>query len=458
VTFTESPTPRADDSSIETARVTNVASGETRKLAETKDQTFAARWSADGKWIAYLESADPMIHKIKLFVVSAGGGEGRELTGAFELNAGTPVWAPDGKTIYFNEDDRESGDVFAADVAAGSVRRVLDKAGAFNLTEISKDGQTAVGTWTDPTHPDDVARTDLNFQQLTTVTNQNEWLADYELAPAEVARWKSSKDGMEIEGIATKPVDYDGARKAPFLLNPHGGPTGASLLSFNPTSQIMAANGYLVLQPNFRGSTGRGEKFEMANQNEWGNVDYQDDMSGAQAMVDKGWADPERMGAFGWSYGGYMTYWIDTQTDKFKAISPGAGLPDLYSMYSQTDIHRYLRDFFSGKAPWDDFQEYWDHSAMKYVGNVKTPTMILHGQADTRVPYPQAQEFYEALVEKHVPVEFVAYPRENHGFAEGRHLQDRWQRYLVFFGKYLENPPVTEPKEVVERMSQDLPK
>jgi dipeptidyl aminopeptidase/acylaminoacyl peptidase len=219
----------------------------------------------------------------------------------------------------------------------------------------------------------------------------------------------------------------------------------------------MAANGYMVLQPNFRGSTGRGEKFEAANQNDWGIGDFKDDMSGVQAMVDKGWADPDRLGAFGWSYGGYMTMWIDTQTERFKAISPGAGLPDLYSMYSQTDIHRYLTVFFNSKAPWDNYQEYWDHSPMKYIGNVKTPTMILHGQADTRVPIAQAEEFYRALYERHVPVEYVTYPRENHGFVEPRHIQDRWQRYLVFFGKYLNNPPVTESKAAVERLSKDLP-
>jgi len=220
---------------------------------------------------------------------------------------------------------------------------------------------------------------------------------------------------------------------------------------------VMAANGYVVLEPNFRGSTGRGEAFATANQNDWGGGDYRDDMSGVDALIARGWADPARLGAFGWSYGGFMTFWIDTQTDRFKAISPGAGLPDLYSMYSQTDIHRYLRQFFNMKAPWDNFQEYWDHSPMKYVNNVKTPTMILHGQADTRVPIPQAEEFFRALTERHVPVEFVTYPRENHGFTEPRHIQDRYQRYLVFFGKYLNNPPVTEPRDVVDRMSKDLP-
>jgi dipeptidyl aminopeptidase/acylaminoacyl peptidase len=457
VTFTTNPTPRLDDISLQTAWVLDVTSGKQRKLVETADPTHTARWSPDGKWIAYLSSAGLVVYKVNLFVVDANGGAPKKVSGSFDLNAGEAVWARDGKTIYFSSDDHEAMKVFAADVEPGTVRPLTDAAALVNLAEISANGQTAVGTRGDATHPDEVFRSDLSFGSLERITNQNAWLSDYALGASEVVRWKSSKDGMEIDGIVTKPVDFDGTHKVPFLLNPHGGPTGASLLSFNTTEQIMAANGYMVLQPNFRGSTGRGEKFEAANQNDWGIGDFKDDMSGVQAMVDKGWADPDRLGAFGWSYGGYMTMWIDTQTDRFKAISPGAGLPDLYSMYSQTDIHRYLTVFFNSKAPWDNYQEYWDHSPMKFVGNVKTPTMILHGQADTRVPIPQAEEFYRALYERHVPVEYVTYPRENHGFVEPRHIQDRWQRYLVFFGKYLNNPPVTESKSVVERLSKDLP-
>jgi len=461
ILFTTNPTPLLDDGGLQTARLLDVASGRERKLVDTTDPTNTARWSPDGKWIAYLSSHGDSglgVNQTNLFVVSATGGKTRELTGSFELNAGEPVWSPDGKTIYFSTDTRESVEVFAADVADATVRQMTDKPAVIDLNGVSRDGQTAIGTWSDPEHPGEVFRTDLNFGSIQSITNQNAWLSDYALGSTEVVRWKNSKDGMEIDGIVTKPVDFEPSRKYPFLLNPHGGPTGASTLSFNPTEQVMAANGYMVLEPNFRGSSGRGEKFALANQNDWGGGDYQDDMSGVQAMVDKGWADPNRMGAFGWSYGGYMTFWIDTQTDRFKAISPGAGLPDLYSMYSQTDIHRYMTLFFNMKAPWDNFQEYWDHSPMKYVENVKTPTMILHGQADTRVPIPQAEEFFRALTERHVPVEFVTYPRENHGFTEPRHIQDRLQRYLVFFGKYLDNPPRTEPKEVLERMGKDLPK
>src|SRR5713101_744052 len=428
ITFTSNPTPLQDDASLQTVWVLEVGTGKQRKLVETKDATHTARWSGDGKWIAYLSTAGDGIYQQNLFVVGADGGEPRKLMGGFELNAEEPMWALDGKTIYFSSVERETEEVFAADVAAGTVRRLTDKAGVVHLTGINAKTGTAVGTWSDSKHPDEVFRSELRFSVIEPVTNHNAWLAD-----------------------------YDPSHKMPFLLNPHGGPTGASLLSFSIAAQVMAANGYMVLQPNFRGSIGRGEKFARANQNDWGNGDYKDDMSGVQTVVDKGWADPARLGAFGWSYGGYMTFWIDTQTDRFKAISPGAGLPDLYSMYSQSDIHRYMRQYFDEKAPWDNFQQYWDHSPMKYVGNVKTPTMILHGQSDTRVPIPQSEEFYRALSERHVPVEYVVYPRENHGFVEPRHLVDRVQRYLVFFGKYLNNAPVTEPKEVVERMQKDLP-
>ena len=455
ITFTTNPTPRLDEGSVQTAWVFDVGSGNQRKLEGDPYSTFSARWSRDGKSIAYL-SASGEVSQTDLFIVATDGGTPRKLMDGFDLNAAEPVWSPDDKAIYFSSADHEAQKVFAADVASGAVRPVAAKPEVIQLADISANG-VAVGTRSDPTHPDDVFRSDLNFNSIEPLTNQNAWLADYALGETEVVRWKSSKDGMEIEGLVTKPVDFDSSHKVPFLLNPHGGPTGVSLLSFAATAQVMAANGYMVLQPNFRGSTGRGEKFARANQQDWGNGDYKDDMSGVQAMIDRGWADPDRMGAFGWSYGGYMTFWIDTQTDKFKAISPGAGLPDLYSMYSQTDIHKYMTFFFSGKAPWDNFQEYWDHSPMKYVNNVKTPTMILHGQSDTRVPIPQAEEFYRALYERHVPVEYVTYPRENHGFVEPYHLVDRLQRYLVFFGKYLNNPPATEPKDVIDRMQKDLP-
>ena len=423
-----------------------VASGEKRKLAGEPGAADNARWSPDGKWIAFTFTSDrdPGPSTSYLYLISPDGGAPKPVDAKFDLSVGTPVWSRDGKNIYFSTNTHEAIELYWVDVAAGQTKQLTTAGGSIGITEISADGR-AVGAMSSANSPPEIYV--ANFHNgYHPLTNHNSWLRDYSLAPSEIVKWKS-KDGTEIEGVLTKPVGYQAGTKVPFLLNPHGGPTGASINNFSTTVQVLAANGFAVLQPNFRGSTGKGLAFAQANKNTWGKGDYEDCMSGVDAMIAAGIADPNRLGAFGWSYGGYMTFWIDTQTDRFKAISPGAGLTNIYAMYSQTDIHRYLNWFYTDKAPWENQDLYWDRSPMKYVNNVRTPTMIMHGQVDTRVPIAQAQEFYQALVERKVPVEFVVYPRENHGFTEPRHNLDRVRRYVRFFAKYLNTPVVTEPEE-----------
>ncbi len=362
----------------------------------------------------------------------------------FDLSVGTPVWSRDGKTIYFSTNVLEAIEAYSATVATGDVKQLSKRGGSTGITEVSRDGKMIVGTSSTSKQPTELYTANADFGSLKPLTDHNAWLQGYALADSEIVKWKS-KDGMEIEGVLTKPVGDDAGTKLPFLLNPHGGPTGASLNNFSATVQVLAANGFAVLQPNFRGSTGKGLAFAQANKNTWGKGDYDDCMTGVDAMIASGVADPDRLGAFGWSYGGYMTMWLLTQTDRFKAVSPGAGISNVYSMYSQNDIQRYLRWFYSDQAPWEATNLYWGRSPMAHIKNVKTPTMILHGQVDTRVPLAQAQEFYMALKEMNVPVEFVVYPRENHGFTEPRHQMDRVRRYVWFFSKYLKAPVVTEP-------------
>jgi dipeptidyl aminopeptidase/acylaminoacyl peptidase len=447
ISYTTNPTPRADDGDLTDICLLDVASRERKKLAATDAPEQAARWSPDGKWIAFTGSAaGGGVYQSHLFVAPTAGGAPRKLTANFALDAGVPVWSRDGRSLYFASNTLQAIEVFAADVDTGAVRQVTRRGGVTSLAEISADGRTVVGTMSSDQRPAEVYRSDLLFTSFERISYHNAWLDDYALGGAEVVKWKS-RDGLDIEGVLSRPVDFDPAKKYPLLLNPHGGPTAASLLSFNSANQVLAANGYLVLQPNFRGSTGKGEKFAAANKNTWGQGDYDDCITGVEALLARGIADRERLGAYGWSYGGYMTFWILTQTDMFKAVSPGAGLTNIYSMYSQNDIQRYLRWFYADASPWDNFELYWDRSPMKYVKNVKTPTLILHGQNDTRVPIAQAQEFYRALLENKVPVEFVVFPREGHGIAEPRHQLDRIRRYVAFFGKYLNQPPVTEPAQ-----------
>src|SRR6267154_1896417 len=448
ITYTTRPTPKADDGSFSDAWIMAVGGGGKKKLVTYSGSSDTARWSPNGKWIAYTGSPDNGggVSTTYLYVIPSAGGAPKRLTTKFDLSAaGTPVWSRDGKAIYFSTNVLEAIEVYSANVATGEVKQLSRRGGSTGTTEISSDGKI-VGTSSSAQQPTELYTAGADFNSFKPITDHNPWLKDYALAETEVVKWKS-KDGTEVEGLLTKPAGYQVGKKLPFLLNPHGGPTGASLNNFSGTVQVLAANGFAVLQPNFRGSTGKGLAFAQANKNTWGKGDYEDCMTGVDAMIANGIADPDRLGAFGWSYGGYMTFWILTQTDRFKAVSPGAGLTNIYSMYSQTDIHRYLNWFYTDKAPWENQELYWDRSPMKYVNNVKTPTMIVHGQVDTRVPIAQAQEFYQALVERKVPVEFVVYPRENHGFTEPRHNLDRVRRYVRFFAKYLNARVVTEPAE-----------
>jgi dipeptidyl aminopeptidase/acylaminoacyl peptidase len=446
ITYTTRPTPRADDGSLSDLWVLTVANGEKKKLEDNAGSSDTARWSPDGKWIAYTGSPDrdPGPSTAFLYLSPAAGGTPKQLTTKFDLSVGTPVWSRDGRTIYFSTNVLEAIEVYSCDVASGAVKQLSRRGGSTGITEISRDGKTIVGTFSAAQQPTELYASSTDFSSPKALTDHNSWLKDYALANTEIVKWKS-KDGTDVEGLLTQPVGYEAGKRVPLLLNPHGGPTGASLNNFSGTVQVLAANGFAVLQPNFRGSTGKGLAFAQANKNTWGKGDYEDCMAGVDAMIASGLADADRLGAFGWSYGGYMTFWILTQTDRFTAVSPGAGLTNIYSMYSQTDIHRYLHWFYTDKAPWEAQDLYWDRSPMKYVNNVKTPTMIMHGQIDTRVPIAQAQEFYQALVERKVPVEFVVYPRENHGFTEPRHQLDRVRRYVKFFAKYLSAPLVTEP-------------
>jgi dipeptidyl aminopeptidase/acylaminoacyl peptidase len=347
-----------------------------KKIEDTPASSDNARWSPDGKWIAYTGSTDPSgVSTTDLYLVPASGGSPKQLTAKFDLSAGTPVWSRDGKTLYFSTNVLEANEIFSADATTGSSNSSFKNRRQSQPCRNQRRWKHRRGTLRKPMHqPKSII--DTAVSQPTALTSHNRWMSDYTLAETDVVKWKS-KDGMEIEGLLTRPAEYTEGSKVPFLLNPHGGPTGASVNSFNGTVQVLAANGFAVLQPNFRGSTGKGLAFSQANKNTWGKGDYEDCMTGVDAMIARGIADPDRLGAFGWSYGGYMTFWILTQTDRFKAVSPGAGLSNIYSMYSQNDVPRYLRWFYSDKAPWDATELlYWDRSPMKYVNNVKTPTLI----------------------------------------------------------------------------------
>jgi len=260
------------------------------------------------------------------------------------------------------------------------------------------------------------------------------------LGETRVIRWKA-KDGKEIEGLLTLPVNYDKANKYPLILNIHGGPSGAFNETFIGASGLypiasFAARGWAVLRPNPRGSVNYGLPFRAANINDWGGGDYQDLMSGVDAVISMGIADPNKLAVMGWSYGGYMTNWVVTQTNRFKCAAAGAGLSNLISMWGTNDIPTVLDDYFDGTW-FEQPDRYIKMSPLAHIANATTPELVLHGEADIRVPTSQGYEMYRALKRKGVATEMVVYPRTPHGPQEPKFVLDIMHRHMDWVAKYL---------------------
>jgi dipeptidyl aminopeptidase/acylaminoacyl peptidase len=288
------------------------------------------------------------------------------------------------------------------------------------------------------TVPADVHVSDLSFTSPRKISTVNPQAATFTLGETEVVTWRS--DGHEIEGLLLKPVGYQQGRKYPLLVVAHGGPTGAYMNNFRvgygDGGQHWAGQGWAVLYPNPRGSTNYGEKFMRANLGDWGGGDYRDIMSGVDDVIRRGIADPEKLAFQGWSYGGYLTCWVVSQTTRFKAAMMGAGLSNLYSMYGTNDISNYLGTFFNGMPSAETLPLYTARSGLTFADRVTTPLLILHGGSDERVPVGQSYEFYRALKDRGKTVELVTYPREGHGISEYYHQLDRLRRQYDWISKY----------------------
>jgi dipeptidyl aminopeptidase/acylaminoacyl peptidase len=267
--------------------------------------------------------------------------------------------------------------------------------------------------------------------------------ADLKMPPlgrTEVISWKS-KDGKEIEGLLTYPVGYQTGQRVPLILNVHGGPAGVFQQTFIGGRGVyplaaFAGRGYAILRANPRGSSGYGKDFRHANIKDWGFGDFQDLMTGVDKVIEMGVADPERLGVMGWSYGGFMTSWIVTQTKRFKAASAGAPVTNLMSFNGTADIPAFVPDYFGGQS-WEIAELYQKHSPMFNVKGVTTPTMIQQGDADVRVPISQGYELYNALKQQGVPTRMLVLPRQPHGPTEPKMQLAAMKANLEWFEKYI---------------------
>jgi dipeptidyl aminopeptidase/acylaminoacyl peptidase len=259
-------------------------------------------------------------------------------------------------------------------------------------------------------------------------------ISQLRLAKVEYVHFKS-KDGTSVAGYLYKPVDYDAAKKVPTLLRPHGGPVGQYAASFDHLSQLFAANGYAVLLPNPRGSSGYGEKFCAAIYADWGNKDYQDDMAMVDYALEQGIADPDKLGVGGWSYGGISTDFIIAQTTRFKGAISGAGVALVSSFYGHD---HYQRDYETELGyPWEH-QALWDKISPFYrVKSITTPTLFMGGEIDSNVPILGSEQMYQAMKALGRATELVVYPGEYHGFTVPTHIKDRLERYLAWYAHYV---------------------
>ncbi|HLZ92542.1 MAG TPA: prolyl oligopeptidase family serine peptidase, partial [Candidatus Acidoferrum sp.] len=284
----------------------------------------------------------------------------------------------------------------------------------------------------------------------TRITHSNdELLARLKLAQGEYVKFKS-KDGTAVSGYLYKPLDYVAGKKYPTLLRPHGGPVWAYYAEFEHLAQLLAANGYVVLFPNPRGSTGYGEEYCKAIWADWGNKDFQDDMAMVDYAVAQGIADPDKLGVGGWSYGGISTDFIIGQTHRFKAAISGAGAAEFTSLYGHD---QYQKDYFTELGyPWEK-REVWDKIASFYkVKDITTPAMFMGGSIDWNVPILGGEQMYQALKALGRETQLVVYPGEYHEFTVPSHIEDRLKRYLAWYGHYVKGDaaPAALPQDTSE--------
>ena len=421
--------------------VAPAAGGAARQLTANPGPDSQPRWSPDGKWIAYASSPDPSVwaQETDLYVIAADGGAAapaRNLTGAYNDSVGGAAeWSPDGSAVYVGGLVGVYGQLLRVPVAGGEPKAVFESPAAYGGVDLSPDGQSLAFTFEDAKTPTDIWTATGAGRGLKKLTDFNPQAKSFALGDIEVIRWKGA-DGLEIEGMLVKPVGYERGKKYPTILQIHGGPYGRFAYGFEERAQIYAGAGYAVLMPNPRGSTGYGTKFAASNVNDWGGKDFQDLMLGVDEVIKLGVADADRLAVMGGSYGGFMTFWTITQTDRFKAAIGHAGISDWYSFHGQSDIPG-LMEYGFGGTPWTARETYERWSPVRFVDRVKTPIMITHGEQDRRVPIAQAEQYYRALRKRGVPATFVRYPREGHGIQEPNHLIDLLRRHLEWFDKHL---------------------
>jgi dipeptidyl aminopeptidase/acylaminoacyl peptidase len=436
-----------------------VADGVVKKLTDADGPNGNPHWSPDGSEIAYsTANGDKYFFYAdeRIAVIPSGGGKSRVVTADFDEDPALLEWGPEG--IYFGAEQKTKAGIFVVDAKTGVVKPVetpgTENAGAATFSKDYKHvayrgaGANAFG---------EIYAAEMPASKPVQLTHAGEQEAKFEVAKREVVRWKSG-DGAEIEGVLYKPANFDAKKKYPLLVVIHGGPTGVDTPVIAPDRyypiERFVARGALVLKPNYRGSAGYGAKFRALNVRNLGVGDYADVISGVDSLIGQGFVDKDRVGSMGWSEGGYISAFITTSSDRFKAVSVGAGISDWTTYYVNTDITPFTPQYLHA-TPWSDPAIYAKTSPITYIAKAKTPTLIQHGGADRRVPIPNAFELRQALEDHGVPVKMVVYDGFGHPINKPKQQRAVMEENWNWFAHYIWGDALPESLTPVVKAKDD---
>jgi dipeptidyl aminopeptidase/acylaminoacyl peptidase len=420
--------------------VIDALGGPLTKISDHDTDDSSPRWSPDGQTIAFLSAVPEKAHPKIWLAPGTGGAPSRLAADGVDLIPSGLRWAEGGRALYFETGARGTSQLYRVDLATRHAVAITSGDRTVHFMDVSdKAGKLAYAV-NDPTRLDDLYVADLSGRSERRLTHLNATLwKQLAIVPVERMPFKGA-DGWDVDGFFMKPVGWESGRKYPMILTIHGGPAGQLGFDWYHEFQVYASHGWAVFFTNPRGSTGYGERFERGIERNWGGNDYVDVMNGVDAVLAKyPWIDPDRLGVTGGSYGGFLTNWIVSHTNRFRAAVTLRSISNFVSDDGTRDGAYGHKDDFAGDI-FEQFDVYWNASPLKYVKDVRTPTLVLHSDNDYRVPIEQGEQWFRALRHFGVPSEIVFFPRENHNLTrtgEPRHLVEsiNWQVY--WFDRYL---------------------
>ena len=446
ICFISNTTGQPDFNQWSDVFILSIATGEIHKTSNERGSAFQPSWSPDGKNIAYLgvssefSTNDSPAEDTQLYLVPSSGGAAMNLSASLDRRIEQVSWDPSSSSIYFIAGNAGDTILYRVLLNSGQIEEVIHEKGKIAEYSIGHAGIKMVFTCTDSIHPADIFIYDLQNKNKTQLTQIRDQLSAKCVIQAAETFWYRSFDDCKVQGWIIKPAQFNENKKYPLILVIHGGPHNMFGDEFEERMQLLAANGYGVLFINPRGSSGYGQSFSNGSVRAWGEGDYEDLMWGVDAAIQHNtWVEASRLGVTGQSYGGYMTNRIVTKTKRFKAAVADGSISNLIS-FSGTSLYHSLLESEYQLSIYDNYEALWNCSPMKYVKNVTTPVLFLHGEKDNEVPFSQAEEMYLALKKLGIKTALVQYVGEGHGWRPNLkpgNRVDLLKRMVSWFDEHL---------------------